>query len=251
MTIGSSTESHQQHVPSIYKVQVTPTGATSTCCGLTKSDDTVMFQAGRQSSHDLSKTITDSLMTTAKEAAYTANSASGDPTGGRNARELSTIVQTDSLRPVMGPYSTSIEHIYGQSIPDPSTTLQMDPLRTVKGTYSTSIAITHGQKTRDPSATPQMDSLRTVKGPYSAYTDQARENSTGSLSKSPQTDSLMIRTVKGTTDYGVSAVQGSFVAVKQSERASIFQGQSQRSSFQVQPSFSSLASTISPSHTGK
>ena len=313
MSIDSYTEPHQQHVTSIYKVQVTPTGATPMCCGSTRSDDTVMFQAHRQSSRNSSKTITDSLMRTAKGAAYTFNSVSSDPTRGRSARELSATLQMDSLRTVKGSYSKSIEHTHGQNIPYPSTTLQMDSLRTGKETYSTSLEITHGQNTpdrsttvqmdslrtvketygtsteiaqgqnvRDPSATLQMDSLRTVKGTYSAYVDQThgqntldpsstlqidslrtvkgtygayidqtREQSTRSLSKSPRMDSLIIRTAKGSTEYGVSTVQGSFVAVEQSEKASNFQGQSQVSSFQVQPSFSSLSPTISPSHTGK
>ena len=221
MTIDSSTESQQQHVTSIY----------------------------RQSSHDLSKTVTYSLMTTTKATTYTAT------TRGRSTREFSqtdslgtmkgTTLQMDSLGTVKkGTYVTSIDNRHGQNTVDPLSTLPMDFLGTVKGI---SIDNRHGQNTVDPLSTLQMDSLGAVKGTYKAYIDQTREQSTCSLplSKSPQTDSL--RTVKGTTDYGVSRVQGSFIAVEQSEKASNFQA----SSFQVQPSFSSLSPTISPSHTGK
>ena len=284
MLIDRSTESLQQHVISIYKVQATPTGGTSVCCGSSRSDDTVMFHALRQSSHDFSKTVTDSLMRTVKGAAYTANSVSRDPTRGRSARELSaTTLKTDSLRTVKGPaYSISMEQTHGRNIPDPSATLQMDARRTGKGPYSTSLEMKHGQNTRDPSTTLQMDSLRTVKETYSAYIDQTHgqntlepsstlqidslkrakgtnsayieqtsKQSTRSLSKSPHADSLMIRTVKGTTDYGVSTVQGSFVAVEQPQKSSNFQEQSRVSAFQVQPSFSSLSPSVSPSHAGK
>lgn len=283
MSIDSSSESLQQHVTSIYKVQVTPTGATPMCCGSTMSDDTVMFQVHGQSSHDFSKTITDSLMRTAKGAAYTANSASRDPTRGRSARTLSaTTLETDSprtrketysasieqtrgqnisspssnlqmvvLRTGNGPYSTSLEMAHGQNTLDPSTTLQMDSLGKVKGTYSAHIDQTHGQNTLEPSPTLQIDSLRTAKGTNIANIDQTSKQSTRSLSRSPHTDSLMIRTAKGTTDYGVPTVQGSFVALEGSEKSSNFHDQSQVSSSQVQPSFSSLSPTISPSHTGK
>lgn len=284
MSIDSSTVSHQQHVTSIYKVQATPTGATPMCCGSSRFDDTIMLQAHRQSSHDLSKTtITDSMMRNAKGAAYTANSLSVfvDPTRRQSDRELFTTLQTDSLRTGKvtysasieqthgqripgpsttqmdalrtgkGPYSTSLEIAHGQITGDPSTTLQVDSLRTVKGTYSAYIDQRHGQNTLEPSSTLQMDSLETLKGTYSAYIDKTREQKTRSLSKSTQTDSLIIRTVKGTTNYGVSTVQGSFIAVEQSEKSSKFQEQSQESSFQVQPSFSSLSPIISPSLTGK
>lgn len=229
MTIDSSTESHQQHVTSIYNVQASPTVATPVCCASTsklRSDDTVMFQTHGQSSYDSSKTTTDSLMRTAKGTTYTANSASRDQTRGLSTRDLSRTLQTDSLRPVKGTYGASIDETYGQ---------------------------THGLSIRHLSKFPQTDSLRTVKPTYSAYTDQTHEQtheqSTRSLSKFPQTDSH--RTVKGTAGYGVSMVQGSFVGVDQSEKASNFQGQSRVSSFQVRPSFSSLSLAISPSHTGK
>ena len=276
MSIDSSTVSHQQHVTSIYKVQATPTGTTPMCCGSSRIDDTIMLQAHRQSSHDLSKTITDSLL---RNASVT---QSVDPTRRQSARELFTTLQTDSLRTEKetystskeqthgqhilgpsttlqmdalrtgkGPYSTSLEIAHGQITGDPSTTLQMDSLRTVKETYSANIDQRHGQNTLEPSYTLQMDSLKTLKGTYSACIDKTREQKTRSLSKSPQTDSLIIRTVKGTTNYGVSTVQGSFIAVEQSLKSSKFQKQSQESSFQVQPSFSSLSPTISPSLTGK
>lgn len=281
--IDSSSESLQQRATSIFKVQVTPTGASPMCCGSTMSDDTVMFQVHGQRSHDFSKTITDSLMRTAKGAAYTANSVSRDATRGRSARPLSaTTLETDSprtrketystsieqtrgqnipspssnlqmvvLRTGNGPYSTSLEMEHGQNILDPSTTLQMDSLGKVKGTNSAHIDQTHGQNTLEPSPTLQIDSLRTATGTNSAYIDQTSKQSTRSLSRSPHTDSLMIRTVKGGTDYGVSTVQDGFIALEQSEKSSNFHDQSQVSSFQVQPSFSSLSPTISPSHTGK
>jgi len=196
-----------------------------------------------------------------------------------------TTLQMDSLGTLKkGTYSSPIDNRHEQNTRDPSSTLEMDSLKTVKGTYSTSMVITHEQNTRnqsstplpiiyslttvkgtysayadqthgtrDPSSTLLSDSLRTVKGVpftvHSAYIDQTREQSTHSLSKSSQTDSL--RTVKGPTDYGASKVQGSSVAVEGSEKASNFQGQSHVSSFQVQPSFSSLSPITSPSHTGK
>lgn len=310
MTIDSSTESHQQHVTSIFKV--TPT--TPVCCVSTTWDDAVISQTHRQSYFDSLKTMKDSLMTTAKATMYTANSVSSDPTRGRsirvpemdslgtvkkgayrssidsrhrqNTRDLSSTLEMDSLKTVKGTYSTSsMDNTHGQNTRDPSTTLQMDSLETVKkGTYSPSIDSTYGQNTRDPSSTLQIDSLPTVKGTYStyvdqthgkntrdpsltllidslrtvkgvpftvhsAYIDQTREQSTRSLSKSSQTDSL--RTVKGPPDYSASKVQGSFVAVKESEKINNFQGQSHVSCFQVQPSFSSLSPITSPSNTGK
>lgn len=277
MTIDSSTESHQQHVTSIYKV--TPT--TPVCCVSTRWDDAVISQTHRQSYLDSLKTMKDSLMTTAKATMYTANSVSSDPTRGRSIREFlqmdsletvkGTTLQMDSLgtlkkgtysssidnrhslKTVKGTYSLSIDSTYGQNTRDPSSTLQIDSLPTVKGTYSAYVDQTHGKSIRDPSSTLLSDSLRTVKGVpftvHSAYIDQTREQSTRSLSKCSQTDFL--RTVKGPTDSGASKVQGSFVAVEGSEKGSNFQGQSHVSSFQVQPSFSSLSPITSPSQTGK
>ena len=196
MPIDSSTESHQQHVTSIYKVQATPTGATPMCCRSSRFDDTIMLQAPGQSSHDLSKTITDSLMRTAKGAAYTANTVSRGPTPRRSVRELFTTLQTDSLRTGKETYNTCTEQTHGQNIPNPSTTLQMDAPRTGRGPYSTSLEIAHGQNSRKQSTTLQMDSLRTVKGTYSAYIDQTHEQNTLEPSSTLQIDSL--RTVEGT-----------------------------------------------------
>ena len=259
MTIDSSTESHQQRVTSIYKV--TPT--TPVCCASTRWDAAVISQTHRQSYFDSLKTMKDSLMTTAKTTLYTVNSVSSDPTRGRSIREFpemdsldtvkGTTLRMDSLGTVKkGTYRSSIDNTHGQNTRDPSSTLEMHSLQTVKGTYSTSMVNTH-ENTRDPSSTLLIDSLRTVKGVpftvHSAYIDQTREQSTRSLSKSSQTDSL--RTVKGPTDYGASKVQGSIVAVEESEKANNFQGRSHVSSFQVKPSFSSLSPIISPSHTGK
>ena len=260
MTIDSSTESHQQHVTSIYKV--TPT--TPVCCASTRWDAAVISQTHRQSYFDSLKTMKDSLMTTAKTTLYTVNSVSSDPTRGRSIREFpemdsldtvkGTTLRMDSLGTVKkGTYRSSIDNRNGQNTRDPSSTLEMHSLQTMKATYSTSMVNTHEENTRDPSWTLLIDSLRTVKGVpftvHSAYIDQTREQSTRSLSKSSQTDSL--RTVNETTDYGASKVQSSIVAVEESEKANNFQGQSHVSSFQVKPSFSSLSPIISPSHTGK
>ena len=259
MTIDSSTESHQQHVTSIYKV--TPT--TPVWCASTRWDAAVISQTHRQSYFDSLKTMKDYLMTTAKTTLYNANSVSSDPTRARSIREFpemdsletvkGTTLRMDSLGTVKkGTYRSSIDNRHGQNTRDPSSTLEMHSLQTVKATYSTSMVNTH-ENTRDPSSTMLIDSLRTVKGVpftvHSAYIDQTREQSTRSLSKSSEMDSL--RTVKETTGYGASKVQGSIVAVEESEKANNFQGQSHVSSFQVKPSFSSLSPIISPSHTGK
>jgi len=187
---------------------------------------------------------------TLKKGTY---SSSIDNTHEQNTHDLSSTLEIDSLKTVKGTYSPSIDSTYGQNTRDPSSTLQIDSLPTVKGTISAYVDQTHGKSTRDPSLTLLIDSLGTVKGVpftvHSAYIHQTREQSTRSLSKSSQTDSL--RTVKGPTDSGASKVQGSFVAVEESEKASNFQGQSHVSSFQVQPSFSSLSRITSPSQTGK
>ncbi|KAL9955531.1 hypothetical protein ACROYT_G036867 [Oculina patagonica] len=218
MTIHSFTESHQQHVTSIY-VQATTTRATSTCCGsstMFASHDSVMHQTHGQSTHDSSKTLQTDSLATVKETYR----AFIDPTLGQTS---------------------------GQSLYDSFKTLQVHSPRTSQPTssYSVSIDHTHGQSIHDSLKTLQTDSLRAVKGTYSASTDHTNGQSTHDTLKTIPTDSL--KTAKGATTFSAPMNLGSLVVIDKSERASSSEEQLGSSTFQVRPSLSSLSPTLSPS----